>query len=79
MQDAKMYLYRSAAGTVFMLIMFGKTIFDLLFPQISSRKLTALNTVFLALYAMAIAAGIIFMASRMITLYLRSTKSGLVF
>jgi len=75
-ENAKEYLYRATAGIATMLIMFGKTIFDLLFPQTISRRKALLNTIFLTLYCVAIACGILFMVSRMIVLYLRSGTSG---
>ncbi len=77
--NAKTYLYRSAIGIAIMLILFGKTIFDLLFPQSVSEARSLLNTVFLALYTLVIAGGIIFMVSRMIVLYIRSVGLDLSF
>ncbi|MFB0564930.1 MAG: hypothetical protein ACETWK_04550 [Candidatus Aminicenantaceae bacterium] len=78
-KNAKEYLYRSAVGIAIMLILFGKTIFDLLFPQAISKKMSLLNTIFLTLYCMALASGIIFMVSRMIVLYLKRGDSGFPF
>jgi len=74
MANAKAYLYRSAIGIAIMLILLGKTIFDLLFPQSVSEAKSILNTIFLALYSLVIAGGIIFMVSRMIVLYIRSVN-----
>ena len=79
MKDAKEYLYRSAAVIAVMLIMFGKTIFDLFFPQTISRRKALLSTIFLTLYCVAIACGILFMVSRMIVLYLKSGNTSLPF
>jgi len=79
MENAKEYLYRATAGIAIMLIMFGKTIFDLLFPQTISQKKALLNTIFLILYCVAIACGILFMVSRMIVLYLIRGNSGFPF
>jgi len=79
MENAKEYLYRSAIGITFMIIFFGKTILDLFFPQLTFRKMPLLNTIFLAIYSFALAGGIIFMITRMIILYMRSTKSGFLF
>ncbi len=79
MKNAKEYLYRSTGGIAVMLIMFGKTIFDLLFPQAISQRKALLSTIFLTLYCVAIACGILFMVSRMIVLYLRSSNSNLPF
>ena len=79
MENAKEYLYRSAFGIALMLIFFGKTIFDLLFPQVTMGKMPLLNTIFLTLYALVLAGGIIFMVLRMIVLYLESQDSGFLF
>lgn len=67
---AKEYFYRSAVGIILMIIMFGKTVFDLLLPQELSRKKSAWNMVFLAFYTMIMAGGIIFMLIRILALYL---------
>lgn len=67
---AKEYFYRSAVGIILMIIMFGKTVFDLLMPQELSRKKSAWNLVFLALYTIIMAGGIIFMLIRILALYL---------
>jgi len=79
MENAKEYLYRASMGTVIMIIFLGKTIFDLLFPQVTLRKTPLLNTIFLTVYAIALGGGIIFMVARIITLYLKSQKSGFIF
>ena len=79
MENAKEYLYRSAFGIALMLIFFGKTIFDLLFPQVTMGKIPLLNTIFLILYAFVLAGGIIFMVLRMIVLFLKSRDSGFLF
>ncbi len=79
MENAKEYLYRSAFGIILMLIFFGKTIFDLLFPQVTYRKIPLMNTIFLTLYAFVLAGGIIFMVLRMIVLFLKSREGGFLF
>ena len=79
MDNAKQYLYRSAFGIVLMVIFFGKTILDLLFPQVALKKMPLMNTIFLTLYAFLLAGGIIFMAIRIIMLYLKSRESGFLF
>lgn len=73
MENAKEYLYRSAFGIVIMLIFFGKTLFDLLFPQSISKRVPLMNTIFLTLYSIVLTVGIIYIAARMIVLYLKST------
>ena len=79
MDNAKEYLYRSAIGITIMIIFFGKTILDLFFPQLTFKTLPLLNTIFLAIYSIALAGGIIFMITRMIILYMKSRKSGFLF
>jgi hypothetical protein len=79
MDNAKQYLYRSAIGITIMIIFFGKTFIDLLFPLVFSKKTSALNTVLLSIYSIALVSGIIFMIVRMAVLYMRSRKSGFLF
>lgn len=79
MANAKLYLFRSAIGIAIMLILFGKTIFDLFFPQSSSETQSILNTLFLVVYSLFIAGGIIFMVARMIVLYIRSIDTGPIY
>jgi hypothetical protein len=79
MENAKEYLYRSAAGLTIMIIFFGKTIIDLFFPQVTLKRMPLLNTIFLTIYSLAIAGGIIFMIVSMAVLYVKSKKSGFLF
>jgi len=76
MANAKLYLFRAAIGIAIMLILLGKTIFDLFLPQASSGAKSLLNTIFLVIYSFFIAGGIIFMVGRMIILYIRSIDTG---
>ena len=71
LENANEYIYRFAVGIAVMIIMFGKTIFDLIFPQPISKKMPLINTVFLTLYCVAIASGIIIVVAKMIALYLK--------
>ena len=79
MENVKEYFYRSAAGITIMIIFFGKTITDLLFPQVSSRKIPLFDTIFLTAYSVLLAGGIIFMIVRIIVLYLKNRKGGFIF
>ncbi len=79
MENAKQYLYRSAFGITIMLIFFGKTLIDLLFPEVSAKKMPVFNTVFLGIYSIALAGGIIFMIVRIVILFMKSRKSGWLF
>jgi len=74
--NAKAYLYRTAAGIVIMIILLGKTIFDLFFPQEISRKKSLLYSAMLTLYSLAIAGGILFMVVRMAILFFKENRSG---
>jgi hypothetical protein len=56
--------------------LFGKTIFDLFFPQSSSKAKSLLNTIFLGIYSFVLAGGIIYMVARMIVLFIRSIDTG---
>jgi hypothetical protein len=67
---AKEYFYRSAVGIILMLIMFGKTVFDLLLPQELTRRKSAVNMILLSVYTIVMAGGIIFMLIRILALYL---------
>lgn len=70
--NAKLYLYRSAIGICLMIILFGKTVFDLLFPQATNRRTPVINSIFLIVYSFLMAGGIIYMVSRLIVLYIRT-------
>jgi hypothetical protein len=76
MAQAKTTLLRAAIGIAIMLILFGKTVFDLFFPLSSSEAKSIMNTFFLAVYSFVMAGGIIFMVARMIVLYIRSIDTG---
>ena len=78
-QNAKAYLYRSSGGIVIMIIILGKTIFDLLFPQEISQKKSWANTIFLTLYSLAITGGVIFMVARMVLVYLKKNSTNFNF
>jgi len=69
------YFYRSAGGVVIMIILFGKTIVDLLFSQDLSRKKSILYVTFLTIYSIGLAGGIIFMCLRILLIYLNANAS----
>ncbi len=79
MSNVKEYLYRSAIGITIMLIFFGKTLFDLIFYQTSSKKMPLLNTIFLTIYSIVLAGGIIFMVAKMMLLYLKNRTTSSLF
>jgi hypothetical protein len=75
MINAKQYVFRSAFGIGLMIILFGKTVFDLLFPQATNRRVPVINSIFLIVYSFLMAGGIIFMVSRLIVLYIRTQSN----
>jgi len=79
MSNVKPTLYRSALGLTLLIIFFGKTLFDLIYPWVYSKKLPRLNAVLLALYALALGGGIIFMIIRMAALAMKNRGGGFLF
>ena len=79
LQDATKFFYRSALGIILMIILFGKTLFDLFFPLDTPRRKSALHVVFLTIYALLMAGGIILMLMRILLLYLKSDSEGSLF
>jgi hypothetical protein len=75
MVNAKEYVYRSAVGITLMIILFGKTITDLLFPLDISQKKALSYTIFLTIYSLILMGGIIYMIARVILIYLKSSSS----
>lgn len=69
------YFYRASAGVVVMIILFGKTVTDLLFSQDLSRKKSALYVTFLTIYSLVMAGGIIFMAIRILLVFLNTSSA----
>lgn len=79
LQDATKFFYRSALGIILMIILFGKTLFDLFFPLDTSRRKSVFQVVFLTIYALLMAGGIILMLMRILLLYLKSDSEGRLF
>ena len=73
--NAKEYFYRSAIGIALMIILFGKTLTDLLFPLDLSQRKALSYTIFLTVYSLALAGGIIYMFARVIVVYLKANTS----
>ena len=76
MSNVKPYLYRSVLGLTLLIILFGKTMFDLLYPWVVGRKLPLMNAVFLTLYALALSVGIVFLLTRLVTLFMKNRQGG---
>ena len=79
MSNVKPYLYRSALGLTLLIIFFGKTLFDLIYPWVYSKKLPRLNAALLTLYAAALGGGLIFMIIRMAALAMKNRNGGFLF
>ena len=76
LQEASKYFYRSALGIILLIILFGKTVTDLFFPLDTSRRKSLLHVVFLTVYALVMAGGIILILFRILALYLKSGSAG---
>ena len=76
LEQASSYFYRSALGIILLIILFGKTVTDLFFPLDTSGKKSLLHVLFLAVYALVMAGGIILILFRILALYLRSGGAG---
>ena len=79
LQEASKYFYRSALGIILLIILFGKTVTDLFFPLDTSRRKSLFQFVFLTVYALVMAGGIILILFRILALYLKSGSAGQVF
>jgi hypothetical protein len=79
MSNVKSYLYRSALGLTLLIIFFGKTLFDLIYPWVYSKKLPRLNAALLILYAIGLSGGIVFMILRMAMLAMKNRGGGFLF
>jgi hypothetical protein len=79
MSNVKATLYRSAFGLTLLIIFFGKTLFDLIYPWVSSKKLPRLNAALLILYAIGLCGGIVIMILRMAMLAMKDRGGGFPF
>ncbi|MDH4197980.1 MAG: hypothetical protein OEW05_11260 [Candidatus Aminicenantes bacterium] len=80
MSNVKPYLYRSAMGITILLIFYGKTLYDLIFPWVLNRTIPRLNAVLLTLYLAVLTGGIVFFMVRAVVLYLKSRqRRGFIF
>ncbi len=80
MGNVKGYLYRSALGITVLLIFFGKTLHDLIFPWVTDRAVPRLNAVLLSVYLVALSGGIVFVLVRMAALFVKTRqKQGFMF
>ena len=79
LQEASKYFYRSGLGITLLIILFGKTVTDLFFPLDTSGRKSLLHVLFLTVYAVVMAGGIILMLFRILALYLKSGSAGQIF
>ncbi len=75
LEKARSYIFRSAGGTAILLILFGKTVFDLFFLKAEAVKQSVFNVIFLTLYLFAIASVLVYVVSRMILIYIKAQAS----
>ncbi|MFO7979654.1 MAG: hypothetical protein R6V00_02335 [Candidatus Aminicenantes bacterium] len=75
LENAKRYIFRSAGGTAILIILFGKTLFDLFFLKAESVKQSVFSVIFLTLYLFAIAGVLFYIVSRMIMVYVKTQAS----
>ena len=76
LQDATRYFYRSALGITLLIILYGKTLFDLFFPLDTPKGRTVAQVLFLAFYALGLTGGIIFVLFRIFALYIKGGGAG---
>ncbi|MDH4271920.1 MAG: hypothetical protein OEW18_08080 [Candidatus Aminicenantes bacterium] len=74
MSNVKPTLYRSAMGITILIIFFGKTLYDLVFPWVTNRTIPRLNAVLLTLYLFILTGGIAFVLVRTAALYFKSRQ-----
>lgn len=74
MGNVKSYLYRSAMGITILLIFYGKTLYDLIFPWVTNRAIPRLNAVLLVLYLLLLTGGIVFFLVRAVVLYIKNRQ-----
>jgi hypothetical protein len=72
--NVKEYLYRTVIGLTMMIVFFGKTLFDLIYPWVVGRKVPLLNAVLLTLYALVLTGGIVFLLIRMVLLLVKNRQ-----
>jgi hypothetical protein len=76
MSNVKSHLYRSALGLTMLIIFFGKTLFDIVYPWVVGRKIPVVNAVLLTLYLFALTGGIIFLVLRLVLLLMKNRQQG---
>jgi hypothetical protein len=74
--NVKTFLYRSALGLTLLIVFFGKTLFDLIYPWVVGRKIPARDAALLTAYLLALTFGIVFMIVRLVLVYLKSHQAG---
>lgn len=79
MSNAKEYLYRAGLGLTILIIFFGKSLFDLIYPWMVGRRLPVLNSVLLGLYLFGLSLGIIFLVVRLAFLLMKNEQAGAIF
>ena len=75
----KFFFYRSGLGIVILLILFGKSVFDLLYLQDESQKMPFIKIAFLTLYAVVIISVIFFIGGKAIILFFKANLSEMAY
>lgn len=70
--DAGTFTVRSIIGIGIMILLFGKTMFDIFFPLDTSKEMSWLQTIFLTIYATVLAVGILYLAGRLIVIFFKA-------
>jgi len=79
MANAKGYFFRTVIGLVILIILFGKSVTDLFFPQGLARHVSSFKSFLMIVYSFILASGILYIAGKMIVLYFRNSQTDLSF
>ncbi len=68
------WIFVGIAIITILIIFFGKTLYDLVFPWVTNRAIPRLNVILLSLYLLILAGGVGFVLVRMAALYFKSRQ-----
>jgi hypothetical protein len=69
------YTVRAILGIIILILFFGKTVFDLFFPLDNSMEKSWVHSIFLTIYGVVLAVGILYLAGRLIVIYFKSQNT----
>ncbi|MCD6193590.1 MAG: hypothetical protein B5M54_10875 [Candidatus Aminicenantes bacterium 4484_214] len=75
--NAKNYFFRTLIGILLLLILFGKSVTDLFFPQGLARQVSKIKYLLLLIYSFLLASCILYIAGKLIVLYFQQTQTDL--